>query len=319
MKPSSSEQHHHGTNDDSTAALNVGSYALTIVALGERPFQVLSDREFEELKTSKQNLLTVLGIEEKFELIIGNYAEYEGELLGLSLRAITDQTFVSTKGMVDMQVFNRRLANLLTATRLYIDQTKHDVKSVFDTPVLEVIKSRFSEEYDTNIAYRVMEALRNYTQHRALPIQGITYALSWDYDLQHRRHGVDPQINIAQLAEEPKFKTAVLRELQARDNGAASVTPLVRSFVESLWRVHSVFREQAREPLDLWKQALNKACELARSRTGRDAGVAAVAINATGDYTETVYLTTSIVDRIDSLVAKNANFANLSRAYISTK
>src|SRR6266849_1778491 len=127
--------------------------------IGPWPFVDISAQEFELVKTAKHNLFVLLGVEEKFNLVIGNYLEYEQELLNLALVHMashnpTWSSFHDAKALI-----NRRLANLLTVSRLYIDQVKHDISSIYGKNASTTIQVRqaFSEQYDRLFGYRVME------------------------------------------------------------------------------------------------------------------------------------------------------------------
>ena len=74
-------------------------------------------------------------------------------------------------------IVNRRLMNLFNACRGYLDHTKHHLNSI-QNPIrlsyFEEFKKYASEQYDAHLAYRAMEAMRNYAQHAGFPI-GVTY------------------------------------------------------------------------------------------------------------------------------------------------
>jgi hypothetical protein len=73
-------------------------------------------------------------------------------------------------------IATRRLLNLMTATRLYLDSLPHHANEVLvnDPTTLASVKQAPSVAYDSALGYRVMEALRNVSQHRMLPIQNWT-------------------------------------------------------------------------------------------------------------------------------------------------
>jgi len=67
---------------------------------------------------AKHQLIVFLGIEEKLDLLLENYAEYERCLFDLAFHRLLfqDLDWISAQG--DRQLMNRRLANLLSAARL---------------------------------------------------------------------------------------------------------------------------------------------------------------------------------------------------------
>jgi hypothetical protein len=59
----------------------------------------ISDDEFTRITNAKRNFLTLLGIEEKFDLVLENYLEYERELLSLNLQRMLLQDFDGSSSM----------------------------------------------------------------------------------------------------------------------------------------------------------------------------------------------------------------------------
>jgi hypothetical protein len=70
--------------------------------------------------------------------------------------------------MDNIQLVNRRIANVLMASQLYIDQTKHDISSMFgrkSAAALDLQKA-FVTEAQQSLEYRVMRELRNHGNAR---------------------------------------------------------------------------------------------------------------------------------------------------------
>src|SRR5947208_13497242 len=98
------------------------TYGLTILAIGNTAFLEITPDEFRQIKTAKLIAMTALAIEEKFEILVENYSEYERTLLDLTLGKMIRMNFDAVSFAADRQLINRRIANLLMAARLYIDQ-----------------------------------------------------------------------------------------------------------------------------------------------------------------------------------------------------
>jgi hypothetical protein len=113
---------------------------------------------------------------------------------------------------------DRRLSNLLSSCRLYFDQIAHLLGETFGTASTEAtrVNQERNNAYDQSFAYRFIEALRNFVQHRALPIDNITF----------RRHRVKrdagefwetslvPCISAATFESHEGFKASVLKEFK---------------------------------------------------------------------------------------------------------
>ena len=141
---------------------------------------------------------------------------------------------------------NRRLLNLLSSTKAYIDQVQHDVGQLSGAEAQAFLKGLFSREYDTYLAYRTMESLRNYVQHRSLPVDSIGHSGKWIEPLTpraRRRHTVRVNLNTEALVGDDAFKTGVLRELKALGKRFVPLTPMVRRYIDSFGRVHGELRK----------------------------------------------------------------------------
>ena len=115
----------------------------------------------------------ILDIEEKFNIVLENYAEFERMLLNVSLDRMLFSGHDWSAAMNELHAINRTLVNLLSTCRVYIDQVPQNLGAIFkgDSSPVEVLRKQMATEYDGHLGYRVLEAMRNYSQHRALPLQ----------------------------------------------------------------------------------------------------------------------------------------------------
>ena len=132
-------------------------YLVTILTTGNNQELVIDELKFEQLKQAKECLSEILSFEEKYELLLSNYMELEKECLLIPAQNMVyeDNEYMN---FFDIKLlFNQRIVNLLTTSRLYIDQLSQHIKACN----LNIdIKSFFSYEYDNNFEYRFMEALK---------------------------------------------------------------------------------------------------------------------------------------------------------------
>jgi hypothetical protein len=164
---------------------------------------------------------------------------------------------------------DRRLTNLLSACRLYFDQIGHLLSETFGTASGEAkqVNEKRNELYDQSFAFRLMEALRNFVQHRALPIENIAF----------NRHRVDkdgarfwetslvPRISAATFESHGGFKTAVLQDLKER-GGSMDIRQSVREYVFHIFEVHKLVRA-------LIQKRSDAAVKLLQSYLDKHAGI----------------------------------------------
>jgi len=234
----------------------------------------ISADEFHAIKQAMNNLFILLDTEEKFGMIIYNFLEYERELLSLALEDMALRGAEWSKMRGALALVNRRLANVLTVARLYLDHIKHDVAAMYGGTgeQLTRITRATNTQYDSRLGYRVMEALRNVLQHRSFPIK----IMNWCKDREERadecflRHRVTAHLRLTDLERNEKFKKSVLEELRRRREDQIDVGPLLREYIEGLSLVHMDVRLASDEDMQQWLSVVMKPAARYAEVSGRD-------------------------------------------------
>jgi len=281
----------------------------------------ISEQEFVRAKLATKNLTQVLSIEGKFDMVLENYVEYERELLELALQEMVRQGRPWSAIQFDIYRVNRRLANLLSATRLYTDQIKHDVSSLEDlgNSLAEKLEQYFSAEYDSRFGYRVMVELRNYAQHRSLPVHGLSYGRSWEprEDPTNLVFRMAPSVRTSELREDGHFNAATLADL-ATLGEHIPLTPLVREYIEGLSAVHENFRKMADKIVNEWETTLRQVQDRAAKEFGvRKNLLLLTLVDDEGHRSDEGAVIQGALDHRKELVQKNTGFAKLSARFVS--
>lgn len=237
-------------------------YLLRNNVSGKVPEIEITENEYFEFEKARNILSNALAIEEKYEILISNYLDFERQILetvsGFMIRSHLDYSdfFEIRLGL------NIRLVNLLTAARLYIDQLNQNVRDCVPniTVAEEEIKKICNIEYDNNKEYRLMEALRNYVQHRGIPVHltqlgGRWTSLEGDGSLEYN---MDVFSQRSYFEEDPKFK----KEILAEQNEKIDLKAATRSYIESISNIN----ETARNMIDKSVLEARKLIEDAQSR-----------------------------------------------------
>lgn len=219
-------------------------YELTLRTMGRHPRIPLSAEDFLALQQARHVESRAVAIEEAWGYVVANYEEFESDMLASVLQAGLYHDNPDLIGI--MHRLCRRLVNLLSVGRAYLDQMDRAVKDHFggESDELRRVRAACSAEYDAKLGYRVCYHLRNHV-HRGFPVHGITSGGGW----QDRPGGgsvraeyVTPRLSVGSLRDDRDFKADVLRQLE--DIGERhDLKPLVRQFVESLSRIHGRARE----------------------------------------------------------------------------
>lgn len=213
-------------------------YLVTILTTGNNPELVINESKFEQLKKAKECLSEILSFEEKYELLLSNYMELEKECLLISAQSMVyeDNEYMN---FFDIKLlFNQRIVNLLTTSRLYIDQLSQHIKACN----LSIdVKSFFSYEYDNNFEYRFMEALRNYVQHRGLAVHLTKLGSNWtslgdEGEMQFKTRVYTKK---DEVEKDSAFKKSVAKEMPDK----VDIIYASRSYIESISKVHCNMRK----------------------------------------------------------------------------
>lgn len=302
-------------------------YGITRLILGPKNFIEITSDKFEEAKKAQDNLLLALSMEEKINILLENYAEYEEELLRLTMHRMLFSQYEWSSFMDDINIVNRRLMNLLATCRLYIDHVQHDISTIYGNSSEQVsrVNSACSKEYDSCLGYRVLDALRNYAQHRGLLISQISHwssAKNDKFDRQRMRHTIIPMININPLKEDKKLQNkknkAILIELEAIGEDI-DIRPLVRDYITSIGRIHFVVRDMIRDDLAQWDNTLQRILKAYQDTSdASSAGLAVVAKEDNGRNVEAVRLSSAeLIKRRKRFIQKNNQLSHFSYSYVS--
>jgi hypothetical protein len=130
---------------------------------------------------------------------------------------------------------------------VYIWSLKHHSKEVLesDSARLGRIEAAPRAQYDSCLEYRIAEALRNYSQHRALPVHGLIGPSTEVARSSQRDFFVEPYLDPDELRQDGYFKAQVLKELP-NDGEVVKLKPILRAYIDALCQIQDVFRNETR-------------------------------------------------------------------------
>jgi len=271
------------------------------------------DREtFERVKEARATCLFALEIEETFALLFDNFAEFEVELLRLAEFSLLwlGRARDHTESMQERLLLDRRLVNLLTSCRLYLDQTDDGISTLFGNPSGELtsVKEFKNDLYDSHWGYRLMEALRNHVQHFGLAARVITlnsFRSSGDGP-DYSEFTVYPQANVKALAENPHFKKTILGELRGQGENIDLRGP-AREYMSCFVALHNKLRRTIGQRVEDARRAYESATRYYASINGQEVKFAELQeFSEDGDVTDEISLVTNFLDYYDNLLKRNS-------------
>jgi len=292
-------------------------YIIHKALLEPTPEIEISPEEYSLFERARGILSAALAIEEKYEILIGNYLALETRLLQIAATNAVRRTLSYSEFFDTRSATNIDLVNLLTAARLYLDQLPHDVAECLpESPdARELVKAQSSKEYDEHFEYRFMEALRNHVQHRGIPIHLVSHHSQWTSSGEDGRmeFTVDIAARRRYLEEDKKFKKPVLDELA----GDVDLTAACRRYVESLSAIHELARRLVAESASSARATVETAHRrYAEVDSGKLIGLTASAMDD-GREISSVPLLLDWDDVRLELQKRNCQLINLRKRYVT--
>lgn len=224
-------------------------------------FIIIDENTFIEIVEARSLLQSFLNMEEKLNYVIDNYIEFEQELLNTSINnLVTPMIEQEWKHYVsEIHKITRRIINLLSTSKMYLDQVPHDLNKVCKNKkdVVKMFEKMKSKEYDNVFGYRVMEALRNYSQHRDLPIHKISNKVAKTNDNKNK-HLIIPVLRTKELEVDDKFKKSVLNELKEIGD-KIDLRMYIRQYIQSFYNLQKFIRDILSEDMNNNDQIIQNA------------------------------------------------------------
>jgi len=281
----------------------------------------ITEVRYQEVCAARRICLFALEIEEKCALLIDNYYEFECELLKLAQASAIWPHMEHSDSMLKRLSLDRRIVNLLTACRLYLDQTEHTISSIFGVSSTEIARFRKlrNDLYDAHWGYRLMEAIRNHVQHAGLVAHSITHSSSLigGRIKNYAQQTVLPTTNVETLATNPGFKKSVLNELR-KQKQPIDLRPPLREYVSCLVRLHEHVREIMGDRLEENRQLYETAVKKFSTIRGKAVSCASLRIlDDTRTIREECPLVTEFLGYHDLLLKRFSARSDLDRVCAS--
>ncbi len=217
---------------------------------------------FDKYREAAKNFLQIKLIEEKFDLILQNFQEFQSELISQAINYGFDLFSYQTRIINNRLTINRRIANFLMSVRLYLDQyLKHIEKIYGEKSEVSCSLTCYQQSvYDQDLFFQVLYELRNYVQHTDLPVHLYTLPSSWTNLGEEGKlcFKTIPYINVLSL-KDVRFKKETVEKLQKMfDKDYLDLRFLLGKGLASLVNIHMKYKELVAEDLKKWTAELNE-------------------------------------------------------------
>lgn len=295
-------------------------YLLRIDALDRFPEIDITEEQYLEYENARKILNNALRIEETYEILLSSFADLEKEMLNATLSHMMSFS-PDYDDFFQLQLsLNIRLVNVLTAARLYLDQLPQYICNCLplDSTVKDSIKKLRSDEYDAWFEYRFMEALRNYVQHKGIPVHWTSLPSKWTSEDENREMEFSVHMGSAQsVLQDSDFKKSVLAEMPEKVDLKAAT----RSYIECLSRIHCAARKMIADCSNTARALMEKAHkQYAEVYKEQYVGLSACAWSGEGSCVSQVSSVPLLLNWDDirlRLIKKNKEMVNLRKRYVT--
>jgi hypothetical protein len=189
-------------------------WILRQIAEGWEDYVEIDQQDYATLLCIDSQLTHVLSVEDKYDVTMLNYLEFETSIAEEAIRKLVGYSR-RREGYDELRrLLARRLSNVLSSAHLYLRTLNHHSKRILEegSSGLAAIEAAPHHQYESSLDYRIAEALRNYAQHSALAVHGLISTKSED-DVSGLIDHVEPYLDSDDLKEDGQFKAKVLAEL----------------------------------------------------------------------------------------------------------
>lgn len=171
----------------------------------------IPEDNWHEIKNAKLTISHLRYIEQKYDLMISNYHEFEKELLVQALD--TSLRHIDTEGIhANYLSLARHIMNLLSSIVMYMEQVES--RHIRELPLLKedkkIILSRLNDLKSKDVNIWFAKNLRNYVMHRDLPLDSYHINSRWEniegIPEAMEGHFIAPTIEKNQLLKDRAFK-----------------------------------------------------------------------------------------------------------------
>lgn len=290
----------------------------------------ISNADYENAKRFREIVAAAFSIEETFSLAARSYIDLEKVLMSASLEwSLEDADYASHNDYFDhwTEVINLKLLALLTAGGAYTEKMERLAKRA-SIPGLDwdTYDTGRRKVFDSDLCYRVMCALRNFSIHDKLPISGIPVAFKNETpsgkfsegEPWRRKLTCSPHIRTEPLLASAKIRKKTQDEIKELNAAGIDLKFFTRGYVESLFALHRLVRDLTEASLGEALGNLTKMENLLSEVKGENCKLAHIGEKDAG-LESALYIDTARLSRIQGKRQGWRKLEGLRRRYISSE
>jgi hypothetical protein len=226
-------------------------YYIGLLGIGSA--KEITNKEVLEIKKYNSIVQLMKAIEERFDILLENYYDFENTIAQVTLKDIIFTNHIIPDIPIMQRTIIRSINNLLSSCRLFLDQCDRLTKRKKVT-LNELITNKRHELFDSNSSYRLMEYLRNTMQHKFLPI-GIGFSRNFEKNQKANKVTCSVDITVDKkmlLIDDPKEIRHIKEDIERIQSETISIKQDIRNYVNC---INAIFAETRKNLLPEYEEA----------------------------------------------------------------
>ncbi|POG04551.1 hypothetical protein BGP82_25255 [Pseudomonas putida] len=283
----------------------------------------LSESTYQDIIQSKGILSAALSIEEKYDLVLGNFLDLERELLLLTMDGLTNSSFSYDRAYKVISMLNRRVANFIyfgkNYTELIASMASKCVPAQDKERIQEKIKLLTNQLYDASIEYQFAEALRGHITHSADAVHTVSSPSNWTMNEARKADQLVFNLEIFslkdRLLENSSFKRAVLNKFGDK----IDLKKVARKYMGSISELQTEVRKAIKDSVAQARRSIEFQTErYGEVNHGETFGLAVYSRVGCNEDSKPLSISLDWDDVRLELEQRNESISNMDRRYISS-
>ncbi|MCK1446740.1 hypothetical protein IVB43_30690 [Bradyrhizobium sp. 48] len=211
------------------------------LSTGDYP-TVLSEVQHGELSRAVAVIDVLWYLEESYDVVLQNAVELEVAVARIEAGQRANVSSFPDEVDLEIRLLNRLLINFLASARAFVDSVKHRVSEAGElfAGKFAGFEALFREQFDAEFSYRLMDALRNHSQHRAAVIgQTLSIIRTWQSSKGESKQmlTVSPQIERDALVQDKKVRGKTREEIAQNCDVMIDLLPHLAVYVRCFGKI----------------------------------------------------------------------------------
>ncbi len=277
----------------------------------------INEQQWTQLKEKKEVEVHYHTIEQKYDVLVGNYIQFEEKLLAEALEYAIRSSEKMHDGISSLSI-SRMVINLLMSIGLYVEQTenRHIKELGLSKEKFDLIKKSLSS-IKKSPSFKFIKELRNFSMHNDVPLHNFSFGGAWEQikgeDEDKLGQFITPMSKVERLRSDKHFKNKALEDIPEK-NGYIDLRYPIRVCMADLSKFHVELRKAFEKSFQEVKRLITGTVDKYKSSTG-----------SKYDYCyafhkdESLYLSHKQYEKIDAFRNRNTGLGLLERRYIHNR